>query len=271
MKESNTVRRVSQRVAPPRRRRHVARHSSPLIRIATPESAAITLRKSAHRFSGIIEKLPVAFYLCDYEGRILLANECAEQLWGRKPRIGVDSWCGSWRIYRSDGTEIPLAECPMAVALRDGQSIRGHELIVERPDGGRSWVIPHPDPIFDDDGALAGAANVLVDITPQREAENLLRRSHDELERRVEERAADLARIQCSLALAQQASGSGMWDWDAESDELFTTHEFRQLFGYDDSRRITWEAWMGLMHPDDREMVKLKMKELFESGRDLRL
>ena len=159
----------------------------------------------------------------------------------------------------------------MAVALRDGRSIRGQELIVERPDGARSWVIPHPDPVFDHDGALAGAANVLVDITPQREAEILLRKSHEELERRVEARAADLARVQRSLALAQQASGSGMWDWDAESDELFTTPEFRQLFGYDDNQRITWEAWMGLMHPDDREMVKQKMKELFESGRDLQL
>src|SRR5690606_18790077 len=105
-----------------------------------------------------------------------------------------------------DGSEIPPAECPMAVALREGRSIRGQELIVERPDGERSWVIPHPDPIFDADGALAGAANVLVDITPQREAELLLRKSHEELERRVEERAADLARAQRSLALAQQAS-----------------------------------------------------------------
>lgn len=269
MKESNTLRRVSRRVSPARRRRPIT--SKPLVRLATPESAAITLRKSAHRYRGIIEKLPVAFYLCDYEGKIVLANECAEVLWGRKPQIGVDSWCGSWRIYLPDGRELPLEACPMAVALREGRSIRGEELIVERPDGGRSWVIPHPDPIFDEDGALAGATNVLVDITPQREAEYLLRRSHEELEQRVNERTAALAHSQRRLSLAQQASSSGMWDWDAASDELFTTAEFRQLFEYHDGQRINWEAWMGLIHPDDRETVKQQMHTLFESGRELDL
>jgi hypothetical protein len=56
-------------------------------------------------------------------------------------------------------------ECPMAKTMKLGLSIRGEEIMIERPDGQRRKVMPHPDPIFDSDGRVVGAINVLVDIT----------------------------------------------------------------------------------------------------------
>ena len=75
-------------------------------------------------------------------------------LWGREPEIGKDLWCGSWKIYEPDGiTPLPLDSCPMAIALKEGRSVRGKEIMVERPDGQRRNIMPYPDPIFDSSGA----------------------------------------------------------------------------------------------------------------------
>jgi hypothetical protein len=56
----------------------------------------------------------------------------------------------------------------MAVAIRERRSIRGAEAIAERPDGTRINFVPYPTPLFDEDGNLAAAVNLLLDVTEQR-------------------------------------------------------------------------------------------------------
>jgi PAS domain S-box-containing protein len=54
----------------------------------------------------------------------------------------------------------------MAIALKEKRKVVSNEpFIVERPDGFRKYFIPHPEPIFDLDGNLVGATNMLVDVT----------------------------------------------------------------------------------------------------------
>ena len=48
------------------------------------------------------------------------------------------------------------------------RSIRGVEAVAERPDGTRINFIPYPTPLFDEDGNLAGAVNLLLDVTSRR-------------------------------------------------------------------------------------------------------
>src|SRR5262249_20078696 len=89
------------------------------------------LRESEARFRKLLFALPAAVYTTDREGRITLFNDQAAQLWGRRPDIGKDLWCGSWRIFRPDGTPLPHDQCPMAAALREGRSIQGQEIVFE--------------------------------------------------------------------------------------------------------------------------------------------
>src|ERR1051325_2220604 len=96
----------------------------------------------------ILENLARAVYTCDAQGYITFYNKQAAQLWGREPRIGKDKWCGSWKIYRPDGTLLPPDECPMALTLKEGRAVDSEEIIIERPDGSRLNVVPHPQPIF---------------------------------------------------------------------------------------------------------------------------
>jgi PAS domain S-box-containing protein len=127
----------------------------------------------------ILERLPAAIYICDAEGLITYFNRPAVDIWGREPRLNdpSDRFCGSFRLYRSDGTLLPHDQCWMALALRDGSSFDGEEIIIERTDGTRRTVLAHISPLRNDDGRLSGAINVLLDITARKEAESALRGS----------------------------------------------------------------------------------------------
>ena len=125
----------------------------------------------------LIKELPAAIYTCDVKGRITFYNEAAADLWGRKPKIGKDLWCGSLKIYSANGTLLSLDECPMAITLKEGRPVKGKEIIIERPDGVRVNVLPHPKPLFDSYGKLTGAVNMLVDITEKKQGELAIRES----------------------------------------------------------------------------------------------
>jgi PAS domain S-box-containing protein len=121
-----------------------------------------------------LEALGVAVYTTDAEGRITFFNEAAADFWGRRPEIG-EEWCGSWKLFWPDGRPMRHDECPMAIALKEARSVRGIEGVAERPDGTRAAFVPYPTVVFDGDGRLIGAINVLVDVTERRRAEDSLR------------------------------------------------------------------------------------------------
>jgi PAS domain S-box-containing protein len=122
---------------------------------------------------GLLDRLAVAVYTTDAEGRLTYFNDAAVELWGRRPEIGQD-WCGSWRLFSLDGQPMAHADCPMAVALREARPVRGRLLIAERPDGSTVVIEPHPNPIHDVDGVLVGGINVLIDVTERQHAEEAL-------------------------------------------------------------------------------------------------
>src|SRR5215467_1944294 len=133
----------------------------------------------------LLEVLPVAVYTTDADGRIIFYNEAAAELWGRRPELGTSQWCGSWKLYRSDGRPLPHDECPMAIALKEGRPIRGVEAVAERPDGTRVPFIPYPTPLRDAAGNVVGAINMLVDVSERKQAETQQRILLNELNHRV--------------------------------------------------------------------------------------
>ncbi len=149
--------------------------------ITERKRAEHSLAESEQRYRSVIEALPAAVYTTDAAGRLTMFNQAAVDFSGRKPEVGSDSWCVTWKLYHPDGTPMPHAECPMAMSLQTGDPIRGYEAVAERPDGTRVNFIPYPTPLRDGQGNLVGAINMLVDITERKKTEETLQRSEREL------------------------------------------------------------------------------------------
>ena len=113
----------------------------------------------------LIEALPAAIYLTDVGGHITFYNEAAVALAGRRPVVGRDRWCVTWRLYQPDGTPVPHERCAMATVLKENRPIRGVEAIAERPDGTRVFLIAFPTPLRDASGGLVGGVNMLLETT----------------------------------------------------------------------------------------------------------
>jgi PAS domain S-box-containing protein len=128
----------------------------------------LALLESEMRYKQLINGLSVAIFTCDLKGNILAYNNAAVELWGRVPISGVDKWSGAYRIYNKDGTPLPHDQIPMALTLTKGKSVTGDEMIIERPNGGRSFVQANPQLIFDSKGKIIGAVNLLIDTTDAR-------------------------------------------------------------------------------------------------------
>ncbi len=135
------------------------------------QAANRALRASEAWLREVLDALPAAVYTTDVEGRLTHFNPAAVELSGRVPQLGVDRWCVSWKLFRADGTPLSHADCPMAVAIKEGRAIRGVEAIAERPDGTRIWAMPHPTPLRDAQGQVVGGINMLVDITERKRGE----------------------------------------------------------------------------------------------------
>jgi PAS domain S-box-containing protein len=142
--------------------------------------AATTWRVAEPRSRPMLDALGVAVYTTDRDGHLTFYNDAAAEFWGRAPELG-ELWCGSYKLFHTDGQPMPHDECPMAIALREGRELRGVEAVAERPDGSRVAFTPYPTVLRDPDGAIAGAVNVLVDITDRARAEESLRATAEAL------------------------------------------------------------------------------------------
>ena len=141
--------------------------------IAHPDIVATlpAAEPQASHWRDVLMALPAAIYTTDTAGKITFYNEAAAELWGHRPRIGEDEWCGSWRLRWPDGTPMKHEECPMAVALREEREVRGGEAIAERPDGTHIPFLAFPTPLRDGSGKMIGALNMLVDLSTQKKRE----------------------------------------------------------------------------------------------------
>jgi len=127
----------------------------------------------------LLDNLPTAAYVCDPDGRIVHFNSHAVELWGRAPLLNDDSerYCGSMRLFERDGTPLLRENYAMAKALRERADYHGVEVIVERPDGAVRLGLAHAHPLWNDDGEMIGAVNIIADMTDRLAAHEALRES----------------------------------------------------------------------------------------------
>lgn len=189
---------------------------------------------SHHRYVELINKLPIAMYTCDIDGYLELYNEAAVVLWGRVPEIGIDKWCGAWKVTDTQGNEIPLEDCAMGVVVREGRVVK-MDIIIERPDGTKRWIIPNPQPIYNSEGQITGAINTLIDITEQIQAREKIRLSEEK------------------LRIAVEGGELGTFDFYPETDQLSWSAKTKEMFGLKPMDEVSFAVYSKALHPADKD------------------
>lgn len=139
----------------------------------------------------IINNAPEAIVVVDEECGVVMTNPAARRLYNQSPEYS-----------QGNGTEPAPAEIPydpvdlpLARSVFQGEMIVDYELTTCFPDGEYRYILVNTAPIRNPGGKITGAVGIFHDIT-QRKRERLeLRRTRDELEKRVEERTFELRHL----------------------------------------------------------------------------
>jgi len=213
-------------------------------RVAAREAEKAAQKKQAN----LIQTLPVAMYTIDAEGYIDLYNEAAEVLWGRKPEVGKERWCGSYKLSTLDGIPIAHENSPMAMAFKEGRSIE-EEIYMHRENGERRHVIVHPQPLYNDNGEIIGATKVMIDITDRKATDDALRSS----EERFRLLAGSIPQFIWTL------NSDGKLEYFNDSLVKYSGHTPKELLA---------GAFPEMIHEDDREHNKELWQHSFATGEE---
>ena len=103
---------------------------------------------------------------------------------------------------------------------------------------------------------LLAIGSLMFAVFIDERANRALRKSHDELEHRVQERTAELAESEERFALAVRGVGAGIWGLDPSTGQGWSSERFKELLGYSDvDVADSFSDWVNMVHPDDRDAV----------------
>ncbi|MEE8189522.1 MAG: PAS domain S-box protein [Kiloniellales bacterium] len=206
-----------------------------VVDITEKERAEAALRESEARLSVIIDNSPSVISLKDADGRYLLVNKQHMEL---HPELGED-------IKGKLPEDVLPREMAEQAQADDREVLRTGKVMsreYEIPAGGEMTVrlvvkFPIPGP----DGDIVGVGSISSDITQIKEAERVLREAHDDLERRVKERTAELERenaerrraeaalIESEKRFRDFAETASDWFWEMDEDLRFSYFSGRNL------------------------------------------
>ena len=120
----------------------------------------------------------------------------------------------------------------------------------------RRHMETHAAPLIRPDGTTVQVA-LTRDITEQKERE-----------RKLDETITELQESEERLHLALEAGEMGTWDLDLRTGEApVRSPQHDRIFGYEDPLdEWSFEKLLDHVHPDDRERVKQRFEEAFETG-----
>jgi PAS domain S-box-containing protein len=240
----------------------LAQHAADIIERAQIEEM---LRKSEERFRVALQG-----------SSIVISNQDRDlkYTWAYNPSSGfkLEDLLGKndYDIYQLDDAEA-LVSIKKQV-LTSGVS-RCDEVVIHRPSstGGDLFNEMTTDPLLDATGAIVGIICIAVDITERKRAEEALKKANDTLEEKIKERTIELEEAYNSLlenkmrlSEAQKIAHLGNWDWNLMTDELYWSDELHTIFGLHSLKlNETYDAFLNLVLPEDREYVNNAFKEAF--------
>jgi two-component system, sensor histidine kinase and response regulator len=193
----------------------------------------------------IIEMSDDAIFTCDVSGKIVTWSITAERLFGRSADEVMDGPLAD--LFPSHLTE--EVQIVIAAALA-GDRIRHFETEALRPDGMPQPVSISLCPVLDEGGSSVGSVVVVRDVTEQHLAQ------------------ATLAEVDARMVEGEILAHIGSWLWDLRTGTVQWSAEFHRIHGVDPVEFDgTFESYLALVHPDDRDLLRAAMVESVDSGR----
>jgi PAS domain S-box-containing protein len=241
------------------------------------------LRESGHRFTALLYNLPEKVFHKDRDSVYASCNRNYAVEFGLEPEQMVGR--SDYDLFPAEMAAKYRADDHRIMASGKTEEI---EESYYTPTGEERIIRTVKAALRDEhDGHVTGVLGIFSDITERKRAEIKLQRAHDELERRVNERTAELTEVNRQLRLeveerkriesalrqseeryklATWGSGVGIWDWDICTGKVYYSPRWKRLFGYaEDDIGESVEDWARLLHPDERDGI-LKCQEDFLAG-----
>ncbi len=227
------------------------------------------LKRSEERFRSFAEVLPQFVFEVDRKGRFIFVNKSGSEMLGYT-REQLLSGRDLLSVLRQ-------AERSRAIEdfkdLRNGIRIDSREYTVECRHGEHLTVVASIEPTMAR-GHMIGARGIAADISELKEAQAAISAAHDQMEARVEERTAELIKINYQLnrevierKRAEQALRESEEKlrtiFERAKDAILITQDDTIVFsnpkasafsGYSDEE-LGQRPFLDFIHPDDRELV----------------
>ena len=237
------------------------------------------LRASEARYRMLVEQVPAVVYEMDPddERRTLFVSPQVEALFGYSREEWLDQPDIWIELLHPDDREVQLAAHDLHNETGDPWS-QEYRLIAS--DGRVVWVRDQARLVRDDAGNASTWQGIMLDVTAQKDMEEQLRRSNDDLEFRVLQRTAELEeanemmtleigerkRIESELRETRERYRRLVEDLPAvvylwqildlgNTTHHYTSPRIEKLLGYSAEEWNTTDVWMERLHPHDRQRV----------------
>ena len=195
-----------------------------------------TLKKSEEHARLLLNSTGEAIYGIDLQGNCTFANPtCCRMLGYADPEklLGKNMHELIHYAYH-DGTPMPVENCSIYRAFRDGRGVHRDDEVLWRADGisfpVEYWSYPQVL-----NGAVYGAVVTFVDITSRKQLEK------------------SLAYEKQRLSYILEGTNVGTWEWNVQTGEVVFNERWAEIIGYtlEELAPVSIDTWKQFTHPDD--------------------
>ena len=173
------------------------------IDITERKKAESGLAKSEKRYRALFESMAQGVVYWNAQGEIISANPAAERILSCSldQLLGMTLVDPRWKIIHEDGSDFSGQEYPSVIALKTCKEVNNVIMGVFNPrENDYRWINIDAVPQFrEGEDKPYQVFTTFDDISGKKRIQDALKKAYDELERRVQERTAELEKVNAEL------------------------------------------------------------------------